>query len=64
VNRETAARELHALCVGLSPDPAGVSRLLERIAASDVAEELRGALVEGGALALIGATRGGEHADH
>jgi hypothetical protein len=60
VNRETAARELHALCVGLSPDPAGVSRLLERIAASDVAEEL----VEGGALALIGATRGGEHADH
>jgi hypothetical protein len=53
MTRSDAARELHALTVGLTPDAAGVERLLERVAQGDKPEELRAALTEMGAERLL-----------
>ncbi len=53
MNRQVALEQLRDLAHGLNADLAGAHRLLERIARSDESEELRSALTEVGALALL-----------
>ncbi len=53
MTRETAVDTLRRLSAGLLPDDPGVRRLLERIAATDEPELLRGLLVEAGARAVL-----------
>ncbi len=53
MTRAGALATVRRLALGLDPDLAGVSRLLERIAASEDAEALRDALVDLGAMALL-----------
>jgi hypothetical protein len=53
VTREQALAELRRLAGGLPVDDSGTWRLLERISQHDAAEELRGALAELGARALL-----------
>jgi hypothetical protein len=53
VTRTDALDLLRRLAVGLTPDVAGCSRLLERIAGQEDAEALRDALVELGAEELL-----------
>lgn len=53
MTREAALVDLRRLAVGLEPDLAGQRRLLERVAESDHSEELRDALIEMGAAALL-----------
>lgn len=59
MTREAALRELCRLACGLGPDLVGERRLLERIAATDTAEELRAALLELGAARLLDELAGG-----
>jgi hypothetical protein len=53
VTRERAVAELQRLAGGLPSDVAGVRRLLERISETDHGEDLRCALVELGAEAVL-----------
>lgn len=53
MTREQALAELRRLAGGLPVDDSGTWRLLERISQHDAAEELRGALAELGARALL-----------
>jgi len=55
MSREEALATLRRLGLGLDPDQAGCSRLLERVAAEREAEALRDALVELGVEALLDA---------
>lgn len=58
MTRPEALALVSRLAVGLAPDVAGVARLLERIAQDDRAEEMRAALVEHGAAALLDEAHG------
>lgn len=64
VTRQDALAIVARLAQGLRADVAGVDRLLERLAMTDTAEELRAALLVRGAEAVLdeadGAARGGE----
>lgn len=64
MTRQDALAIVARLAQGLRADVAGVDRLLERLAMTDTAEELRAALLVRGAEAVLdeadGAARGGE----
>lgn len=57
MNRFDANAVLQRLGHGLSPDSAGVARLLERISQAEEPELLRALLTERGALALLATIR-------
>ncbi len=53
MTRTEALDAVRRLAVGLAPDLAGCSRLLERVSNHDDAEALRDVLTEAGARALL-----------
>ena len=53
MTRERAIAELRRLAGGLQADQAGAARFMERISERDDAEDLRAALVEEGARAVL-----------